>query len=62
MLFVKRIEGLEKSCLMANMPTSSGGKVLFLDAGANVGMYSLFFAKLLFKKTIFIMMNLQNSL
>ena len=36
MLFVKRIEGLEKSCLMANMPTKKGGKVLFLDAGANV--------------------------
>ena len=35
MLFVKRIEGVEKSCLMANMPTFNGKGVLMLDVGAN---------------------------
>lgn len=34
MLFVKRIKGIEKSCLMANVPTLQGG-VLMLDVGAN---------------------------
>lgn len=36
MLFIKRIEGVEKSCLMAHMPTMDGKGVLLLDAGANV--------------------------
>ncbi len=36
MLFVHRIEGVEKSCLMANLPTMDGKGVLMLDVGANV--------------------------
>ena len=35
MLFLKRIEGVEKSCLMANMPTYNGKGVFMLDVGAN---------------------------
>ena len=35
MLFLKRIEGVEKSCLMAMMPTYSDNKVAMLDVGAN---------------------------
>lgn len=39
MLFVKRIKGIEKSCLMATVPTLQGG-VLMLDVGANVNSTS----------------------
>lgn len=35
MLFLKRIEGVEKSCLMATMPTYTGKGVQVLDVGAN---------------------------
>ena len=35
MLFLKRIEGVEKSCLMATMPTYNRKGVLMLDVGAN---------------------------
>lgn len=35
MLFVKRIEGVEKSCLMAQLPTESGKPTFMLDVGAN---------------------------
>lgn len=35
MLFLKRIEGIEKSCLMAMMPTYKGQDVAMLDVGAN---------------------------
>ena len=35
MLFLKRIEGIEKSCLMANIPSYDGNGVLMLDVGAN---------------------------
>ncbi|WP_249029882.1 phosphate acyltransferase PlsX [Tannockella kyphosi] len=35
MLFVKRIAGVEKSCLMARMPTLDGKGILMLDVGAN---------------------------
>ena len=35
MLFFKRLEGVEKSCLMAMMPTYSDNKVAMLDVGAN---------------------------
>ena len=35
MLFLKRIEGIEKSCLMANIPNYDGKGVLMLDVGAN---------------------------
>ncbi len=35
MLFLNRIEGVEKSCLMANMPTYNGKGVFMLDVGAN---------------------------
>ena len=35
MLFLKRIEGIEKSCLMAMLPTYSDNKVAMLDVGAN---------------------------
>lgn len=35
MLFLKRIEGIEKSCLMANLPTANGKGVYMLDVGAN---------------------------
>ncbi len=35
MLFVKRIEGIEKSALMVTMPTLDGKGVLMLDVGAN---------------------------
>ena len=35
MLFLKRIEGIEKSCLMAMLPTYKGDNVAMLDVGAN---------------------------
>ncbi|WP_296877530.1 phosphate acyltransferase PlsX [Thomasclavelia sp.] len=35
MLFLKRIEGVEKSCLMAMMPTYNDKGVVMLDVGAN---------------------------
>lgn len=35
MLFLKRIEGVEKSCLMAVMPTYNNKGVCMLDVGAN---------------------------
>lgn len=35
MLFIKRLEGVEKSCLMVQMPTIDGKGVLMLDVGAN---------------------------
>lgn len=35
MLFLKRIEGIEKSCLMVQMPTANGKGVFMLDVGAN---------------------------
>lgn len=35
MLFVKRIQGIEKSCLMATVPTLDDKGVLLLDVGAN---------------------------
>jgi len=35
MLFVKRIEGVERSCLMAQLPTYNGKGTLLLDVGAN---------------------------
>ena len=35
MLFVKRIEGVEKSCLMATLPTYSGNSTCLMDVGAN---------------------------
>lgn len=35
MLFLKRIEGIEKSCLMAILPTYKGDNVAMLDVGAN---------------------------
>jgi glycerol-3-phosphate acyltransferase PlsX len=35
MLFLKRIEGVEKSCLMAELPTINDKGVLMLDVGAN---------------------------
>lgn len=35
MLFLKRIEGIEKSCLMAELPTLNQKGVLMLDVGAN---------------------------
>lgn len=35
MLFLKRIEGVEKSCLMATLPTYNRKGVLMLDVGAN---------------------------
>ncbi|RHM62360.1 MULTISPECIES: phosphate acyltransferase PlsX [Coprobacillaceae] len=35
MLFLKRIEGVEKSCLMAILPTYNGKGVAMLDVGAN---------------------------
>ena len=35
MLFLKRIEGVEKSCLMATLPTYNKKGVLMLDVGAN---------------------------
>lgn len=35
MLFVKRIAGVEKSCLMARLPTLDGKGILMLDVGAN---------------------------
>ncbi|MFV0395404.1 MAG: phosphate acyltransferase PlsX, partial [Coprobacillaceae bacterium] len=35
MLFLKRIEGIEKSCLMVEMPTLNQKGVLMLDVGAN---------------------------
>lgn len=35
MLFLKRIEGVEKSCLMAVLPTYNGKGVCMLDVGAN---------------------------
>ena len=35
MLFIKRLQGVEKSCLMAQMPTANGKGVLMLDVGAN---------------------------
>ena len=35
MLFLKRIEGVEKSCLMAVVPTYNGKGVCMLDVGAN---------------------------
>lgn len=35
MLFLKRIEGIEKSCLMAMLPTYKGENVAMLDVGAN---------------------------
>ncbi len=35
MLFVKRIEGVEKSCLMATLPTANGAGTCLLDVGAN---------------------------
>ena len=34
MLFLKRIEGIEKSCLMAMLPTYKGDNVAMLDVGA----------------------------
>lgn len=35
MLFLKRLEGVEKSCLMAMLPTYNGKDVAMLDVGAN---------------------------
>ncbi len=35
MLFLPRLEGVEKSCLMATLPTLNGRGVLMLDVGAN---------------------------
>lgn len=35
MLFVKRIEGVSKSCLMATLPTFNGQGTCLLDVGAN---------------------------
>lgn len=35
MLFLKRIEGVEKSCLMASLPTYNQKGVIMLDVGAN---------------------------
>ena len=35
MLFLKRIEGVEKSCLMAVLPTYNQKGVALLDVGAN---------------------------
>ena len=35
MLFLKRIQGVEKSCLMVTMPTYNQKGVLMLDVGAN---------------------------
>lgn len=35
MLFLKRIDGVDKSCLMASMPTYNQRGVLMLDVGAN---------------------------
>lgn len=35
MLFLKRLAGVEKSCLMANLPTINNKGVLMLDVGAN---------------------------
>lgn len=35
MLFVKRLEGVEKSCLMAQFPTYTGKPTYILDVGAN---------------------------
>lgn len=35
MLFLKRIEGVEKSCLMAELPTYNRKGVCILDVGAN---------------------------
>ena len=35
MLFLKKIEGIDKSCLMANIPNYDGKGVLMLDVGAN---------------------------
>ena len=35
LLFLKRIEGIEKSCLMAMLPTYKGDNVAMLDVGAN---------------------------
>lgn len=35
MLFVKRIEGVEKSCLMATLPTYTGNSTCLMDVGAN---------------------------
>lgn len=35
MLFLKRIPGVEKSCLMASLPTYTGSGALMLDCGAN---------------------------
>lgn len=35
MIFLKRISGVEKSCLMANLPTINNKGVLMLDVGAN---------------------------
>lgn len=35
MLFLKRIDGVEKSCLMASMPTFNQKGMLMLDVGAN---------------------------
>ena len=35
MLFFKRLEGVEKSCLMATLPTYNDKGVLMLDVGAN---------------------------
>ncbi len=35
MLFLKRMEGIEKSCLMAELPTLNQKGVLMLDVGAN---------------------------
>lgn len=33
--FFKRLEGVEKSCLMATLPTYNDKGVLMLDVGAN---------------------------
>lgn len=35
MLFVKRIQGVEKSCLMATLPTYTGNSTCLMDVGAN---------------------------
>ena len=35
MFFVKRIEGVSKSCLMATLPTFNGQGTCLLDVGAN---------------------------
>ena len=35
MLFLKRIKGIEKSCLMATIPTLNDKGVCMLDVGAN---------------------------